>query len=90
MFERQRLGHPLVLTTLMAILVLVSNPSIAIEIGEFAPAFELNGLDGEVLTGRYGVYGVPTEYSIDIDGVIRYRDGVPKYLAAHIPDCYKP
>ena len=168
MFDRQRFGHPLVLTTLMAALLLFNNSSIAIEVGDFAPAFELNGLDGEplrltdyrgkkavylvfwntwcsycikraprykelqekfgdrleiiavnttwsdskdeieqyqqrfgvnypiamdngeALTERYGVYGVPTEFIIDIDGVIRYRDGVPKYLAAHIPDWYKP
>lgn len=46
--------------------------------------------DGETLTERYGVSGVPTEFIIDINDVIRYRDGIPKYLAAHIPDRFQP
>lgn len=46
--------------------------------------------DGESLTRRYRVRNVPTEFIIDIDGVIRYRDGVPEYLAAHIPDWFQP
>lgn len=45
---------------------------------------------GEVLTERYAVTAVPTEFIIDINGVIRYRDGVPKFLAAHIPDWFQP
>jgi len=45
---------------------------------------------GEVVTRRYVVQAVPTEFIIDIDGIIRYRDGVPKYVAAHIPDWFQP
>lgn len=44
---------------------------------------------GETLTERYDVSAVPTEFIIDINGVIRYRDGIPKYLAAHIPDWFQ-
>ena len=167
MCDRECLKHPLVLTTLLAALSLFSNSSVAIEAGDLAPAFELNGLDGrplrladyygkkavylvfwntwcsycikktprykklqekygdrveiiainttwsdsrekieqfqqrfglnypiamdegEALSERYAVYGVPTEFIIDIDGIIRYRDGVPEYLAAHIPDWFQ-
>lgn len=46
--------------------------------------------DGEILTERYAVVGVPTEFIIDIDGVIRYRDAIPEYLVAHIPDWFQP
>ncbi len=46
--------------------------------------------DGEALTDRYAVTRVPTEFIIDVDGVIRYRNGVPEYLAAHIPDWFEP
>ncbi len=45
---------------------------------------------GENVTDRYGVGGVPTEFIVDVNGVIRYRDGVPKHLAAHIPDWFLP
>jgi len=45
---------------------------------------------GELVTDLYDVYNVPTEFIIDIDGVIRYRDGVPEYLAAHLPDMLLP
>ena len=45
---------------------------------------------GERLTDSYRVYNVPTEFIVDIDGVIRYRDGVPKFLAAHLPDWLLP
>ncbi len=44
---------------------------------------------GETLTERYDVSAVPTEFIIDINAVIRYRDGIPKYLAAHIPDWFQ-
>jgi len=46
--------------------------------------------DGEVITKRYGVKVVPTEFIIGTDGIIRYRDGVPTYIAAHLPDWYEP
>jgi peroxiredoxin len=45
---------------------------------------------GEPITDRYQVSNVPTEFIVDIDGVIRYRDGVPDYLAAHLPDFLLP
>lgn len=44
----------------------------------------------EVITKRYKVRVVPTEFIIDIDGIVRYRDHVPKYIAAHIPDWFQP
>jgi len=52
----------------------------------YATAFDT----GEFITDGYGVYNVPTEFIVDINGVIRYRDGVPKYLAAHLPDWLLP
>jgi len=45
---------------------------------------------GELITDTYGVYNVPTEFIIDLNGVIRYRDGVPEYLVAHMPDWLLP
>jgi len=45
---------------------------------------------GELITDRYDVFNVPTEFIVDIDGVIRYRDRVPEYLAAHLPDWLLP
>ena len=45
---------------------------------------------GEFVTDKYGVHNVPTEFIVDIDGVIRYRNGVPEYLAAHLPDWLSP
>ncbi len=45
---------------------------------------------GEFITDGYDVYNVPTEFIVDTNGVIRYRDGVPKYLAAHLPDWLLP
>lgn len=45
---------------------------------------------GELITDRYSVVNVPTEFIVDIDGVIRYRDRVPEYLAAHMPDWLLP
>lgn len=45
---------------------------------------------GELITDTYDVYNVPTEFIVDINGVIRYRDGVPEYLIAHMPDWLLP
>ena len=45
---------------------------------------------GEQITDRYQVFNVPTEFIVDVNGVIRYRDGVPEYLAAHLPDWLLP
>jgi peroxiredoxin len=167
MFDLQYLSRPLMWATLLAALLVFSHSSIAIEIGELAPGFELRTVDGELfrltdyrgkkavflifwntwctycikktpryaklkeqfgdrveiiavnttwhdsikeikqfqqrfdvnypialdngeaLTDRYAVSAVPTEFIIDINGVIRYRDGIPEYLAAHIPDWFQ-
>ena len=63
------------------------------EIEQFQQRFAVNypiAMDnGETLTDRYAVSAVPTEFIIDINGVIRYRDGIPEYLAAHIPDWFQ-
>ncbi len=45
---------------------------------------------GELITDQYRVLNVPTEFIVDINGIIRYRDGVPAYLAAHLPDWLRP
>lgn len=42
--------------------------------------------DGESVTDRYQVFKVPTEFIVDINGIIRYRDGLPEYPIAHLPD----
>ena len=52
----------------------------------YATAFDA----GELITDLYGVYNIPTEFIVDINGIIRYRDGVPEYLAAHLPDFLIP
>ncbi|TQV73869.1 redoxin domain-containing protein [Aliikangiella marina] len=39
---------------------------------------------GEVVTDLYGVWGTPTEFIIDINGVIQHRDGVPEELRQHL------
>ncbi len=41
---------------------------------------------GELITDRYQVTAVPTEFIVDVNGVIRYRNSVPKYVVAHLPD----
>jgi peroxiredoxin len=41
---------------------------------------------GELITDRYQVTAVPTEFIVDINGVIRYRNSVPDYVVAHLPD----
>lgn len=35
---------------------------------------------GKIITDRYGVWGTPTEFIIDINGIIQHRDGVPDDL----------
>jgi peroxiredoxin len=45
---------------------------------------------GELVTDQYRVFNVPTEFVVDINGIIRYRDRVPEYLAAHLPDWLLP
>ncbi|MCH7509387.1 MAG: TlpA family protein disulfide reductase [Proteobacteria bacterium] len=53
---------------------------------EYAMAFDT----GELVTDRFEVFKVPTEFIVDIDGIIRYRDRVPDYVAAHLPDWLLP
>lgn len=64
------------------------------QIAQFQQRFELNYAividEGKATTQSYAVKGVPTEFIIGTDGVIRHRDHVPKFLAAHIPDWYAP
>jgi len=45
---------------------------------------------GALITDRYRVNNVPTEFIVDINGIVRYRDRVPEYLAAHLPDWLLP
>jgi peroxiredoxin len=40
----------------------------------------------ELITDRYQVTTVPTEFIVDTNGVIRYRNSVPEYVVAHLPD----
>lgn len=53
---------------------------------QYSTAFDA----GELITDQYRVLKVPTEFIVDINGIIRYRDGVPAYLAAHLPDWLLP
>lgn len=53
---------------------------------EYSMAFDTDAL----VTDRYGVFNVPTEFIVDINGVVRYRDRVPEYMAAHLPDWLLP
>lgn len=39
---------------------------------------------GKKVTDLYGVWGTPTEFIIDINGVVIHRDGVPENLAEHL------
>ena len=45
---------------------------------------------GEVVTDLYGVWGTPTEFIIDINGVIQHRDGVPDSLRDHLASWNQP
>lgn len=45
---------------------------------------------GKKVTDLYGVWGTPTEFIIDIDGVIRHRDGVPDSLKEHLASWNTP
>ena len=49
---------------------------------QYSTAFDA----GELVTDQYGVSNVPTEFIVDTDGIIRYRNKVPEFLAAHLPD----
>lgn len=39
---------------------------------------------GKKVTDLYGVWGTPTEFIIDINGIVIHRDGVPDNLAEHL------
>ena len=41
---------------------------------------------GKKVTVLYGVWGTPTEFIIDVNGIIQHRDGVPQNLRAHLAD----
>jgi peroxiredoxin len=45
---------------------------------------------GEFITDRFRVFNVPTEFIVDINGIVRYRNRVPEYVAAHLPDWLLP
>jgi len=45
---------------------------------------------GEIVTDQYRVLKVPTEFIVDINGIVRYRDRVPEYVTAHLPDWLLP
>ena len=45
---------------------------------------------GESVTDQYRVLKVPTEFIVDINGIIRFRDSVPEYVATHLPDWLLP
>lgn len=46
--------------------------------------------EGEQITDLYNVHGVPTEFIVDINGVIRHRDGVPDKLEDYITSWNQP
>lgn len=48
----------------------------------YSTAFDI----GKLITDRFGVINVPTEFIIDVNGIIRYRNRVPEYPIAHLPD----
>ncbi len=54
----------------------------------FQKRFDINYFlafdDNEIITDLYNVHGVPTEFIIDINGVIQHRDDVPDEIEAHL------
>lgn len=58
------------------------------EIKSFNKRFQINypvAFDsGEKVTDLYNVWGTPTEFIIDINGIIRYRDDVPDKLEDYL------
>jgi peroxiredoxin len=55
---------------------------------DFQKRFDINyalSFDtGEKVTDLYNVHGVPTEFIIDINGMIKHRDGVPDRLEDYV------
>lgn len=49
-------------------------------------AFDIN----KQVTDLYGVWGTPTEFIIDINGVIKHRDGVPDNIQAYLAQWNNP
>ena len=45
---------------------------------------------GKLITDRFDVTNVPAEFIIDVNGIIRYRNSVPDYPIAHLPDWSVP
>lgn len=39
---------------------------------------------GETVTDLYGVWGTPTAFVIDINGIVRHRDGIPEELGPNL------
>jgi len=56
----------------------------------YAVNYDMAFDEGERLTRQFGVVAVPTEFIIDVDGRIRYRDHVPEFVVAHLPDWHLP
>ena len=60
------------------------------EIDEFIKKFNVNypiAFDyGKKVTDLYNVWGTPTEFIIDINGVVRYRDDVPEKLEDYLAE----
>jgi len=48
----------------------------------YSTAFDID----ELITDRFEVTNVPAEFIIDVNGIIRYRNKVPEYPIAHLPD----
>ncbi len=45
---------------------------------------------GKKVTDLYGVWGTPTEFIVDINGIIRYRDDIPEQLSEHLAEWNQP
>lgn len=54
--------------------------------GRFNVTYSLAFDDNETITDLYNVHGVPTEFIIDINGMIKHRDGVPDKLKDSISE----
>lgn len=57
---------------------------------EFQQRFKINYSlafdNGKKVTDLYNVWGTPTEFIIDINGIIQHRDGVPEKLENYLSD----
>lgn len=57
---------------------------------EFQQRFKINYSlafdNGKKVTDLYNVWGTPTEFIIDINGIIQHRDGVPEKLESYLDD----